>query len=60
MAKLDFTHIGRVAANLPVRVAASATRGYVGEPMIVAPTYTSGVSSVNTAVVLTDGMPTIG
>lgn len=46
--------------NLPVRVAASATRGYVGEPMMVAPTYSSGVASVNTAVVVTDDKPVIG
>ena len=48
------------APNLPFRVAASATRGYVGEPMIVAPTYASGVSNVNTVVVLTDDLPVIG
>ncbi len=59
MAKNDMKTIG-LAFNLPVRVAASATRGYVGEPMIVAPTYTSGVSNVNTAVVLSDDMPVIG
>lgn len=59
MAKFDFKTIG-LADRQPFRVAASATRGYVGEPMIVAPSYTSGVSSVNTVVVGTDAMPTIG
>lgn len=58
MAKNDFKVIGQ-ASRLPFRVAASATRGYVGEPMVVIPTYTSGVSNVNTIVVGTDGMPTI-
>lgn len=59
MAKLDFKVVG-MCDRSPFRVAASATRGYVGEPMVVIPTYTSGVSSVNTVVVGTDGMPTIG
>ena len=58
MAKFDFKTIG-LTTRTPFRVAASATRGYVGEPMVVIPTYTSGVSSVNTIVVGTDGMPTI-
>lgn len=59
MAKFDVKVVGQ-CPRLPFRVAASATRGYTGEPMIVAPTYTSGVSSVNTIVVLTDDMPVIG
>ena len=59
MAKFDVKIVGK-CPNLPFRVAASATRGYYGEPTIVAPTYTSGVSSVNTIVVLTDDMPVIG
>lgn len=59
MAKFDMKVIGQCMKE-PFRVAASATRGYVGEPMIVAPTYTSGVSSVNTIVVLTDDLPVIG
>ena len=59
MAKFDVKVIGQ-ASRQPFRVAASATRGYVGEPMIVAPTYTAGVSSVNTIVVLTDDLPVIG
>lgn len=59
MAKFDVKVVGN-CPNLPFRVAASATRGYTGEPMIVAPTYTAGVSSVNTIVVLTDDLPVIG
>lgn len=46
--------------RLPFRVAASATRGYVGEPMLVIPSYTNGVSNVNTAVVMTNGASVIG
>ena len=48
------------APNLPFRVAASATRAYVGEPMMVVPSYTAGVSDVNVVVVLTDDKPVIG
>lgn len=59
MAKFDVKVIGK-AERQPFRIAASATRGYVGEPMIVAPTYTTGTSSVNTIVVLTDDLPVIG
>lgn len=59
MAKGDIKVIGN-APNLPARVAASATRGYYGEPMMVVPTYTSGVSNVNTIVVVTDNKPVIG
>ena len=59
MAKLDVEVIGQ-STRLPFRVAASATRGYVGEPMMVVPTYTSGVSDVNTIVVVTDDKPVIG
>ena len=59
MAKLDVEVIGQ-AAVIPFRVAASATRGYVGEPMMVVPSYTSGVSDVNTIVVVTDDKPVIG
>ena len=59
MAKFDVKVIGN-CPNLPFRVAASATRGYYGEPMIVIPSYTSGVSDVNTIVVAVDDDPTIG
>ena len=59
IAKFDVKIVGK-CPGLPFRVAASATRGYYGEPVIVAPTYTSGVSNVNTIVVLTDDLPVIG
>lgn len=59
MAKMDMRVIG-LCFREPFRVAASATRGYAGEPMLVVPTYTSGVSSVNTIVVATDATPVIG
>jgi len=59
LAKFDVKVIGK-CPGVPARVAASATRGYYGEPMIVAPTYTTGTSSVNTIVVLTDDLPVIG
>lgn len=49
-----------VSGSARVRVAASATRGYAGEPVNVAPSYTSGVSSVNTVVVAGDNTPVIG
>ena len=42
------------------RVAASATRGYSGEPIINTASYTTGVATVNTVAVLTDGLPVIG
>lgn len=59
MAKFDVKTIG-LCNKLPFRIAASATRGYVGTPMMVSPTYSSGVSSVNTIVVVTDDKPVIG
>lgn len=59
MAKLDVEVVGQ-AMRLPFRVAASATRGYTGEPMMVVPSYTAGVSDVNTIVVVTDDKPVIG
>lgn len=43
-----------------MRVAASATRGYAGEPLITTGTFTSGVATVNTVVVATDGTGVIG
>ena len=57
--KFDVKVVGH-CPGLPFRVAASATRGYVGEPVIVIPSYTSGVSDVNTIVVAVDDDPTIG
>lgn len=55
----DVISVG-LTTRAPFRVAASATRGYAGEPVIVAPTYSSGVSNVNTVVVASDDMPVIG
>ena len=59
MAKFDITLKGASHAE-EFRVAASATRAYVGEPVNFAGTYTSGVASVNVVVVLTDAKPVIG
>lgn len=59
MAKNDMKTIG-LGYRMPCRIAASATRGYAGEPMINNATYTSGVASANTPVVLTDDLPVIG
>jgi len=58
MAKFDMKTIGQCSRQ-PFRVAASATRGYVGEPMKFAGTYTSGVASVNTIVVAVDDDVTV-
>lgn len=60
MSKADISVIGVSGGAQPFRVAASATKGYVGEPVNFAGTYTSGVASANTVVVLTDGKPVIG
>lgn len=60
MAKHDLSVIGISGGARERRVAASATRFYAGEPIIFAGTYTAGVASVNTVVVLTDGKPVIG
>ena len=57
--RLDVHAIGITAGNWEMRVAASATRGYTGEPLMMTPTYTAGVSDVNTVVVVTDNKPTI-
>lgn len=59
MAKFDVKVIGK-CPGVAARVAASATRGYYGEPVYVVPSYTSGVSDVNTIVVVTDDKPVIG
>lgn len=60
MAKADLSVVGISAGARPFRVAASATRFYAGEPINFAGTYSSGVASVNTVVVLTDAKPVIG
>ena len=59
MAKFDLTLVG-LSHNDELRVAASATRGRVGEPINFAGTYSGGVATVNTVVVLTDAKPVIG
>lgn len=58
MAKGDFKTIG-MAARQPFRIAASATRGYTGEPMINVATYSSGVANVNTITVAVDDDVTV-
>ena len=58
--RIDVRTIGISAGNWEMRVAASATRGYTGEPLMTTPTYTAGVSDVNTVVVVTDNKPTVG
>lgn len=60
MAKHDLEVRGLHAGTDEFRVAASATRFYAGEPIMFAGTYTNGVASVNTVVVLTDAKPVIG
>lgn len=60
MARGDLQTIGVDGGARPYRVAASATRFYSGEPINFAGTYSSGVASVNTVVVLTDAKPVIG
>lgn len=60
MAKHNLRTVGYNGGARPYRVAASATRFYAGEPMNFAGTYSSGVASVNTVVVMTDNKPAIG
>lgn len=60
MSRYDLETVGISAGARPFRVAASATRFYAGEPINFAGTYASGIASVNTVVVLTDGKPVIG
>jgi hypothetical protein len=60
MAKHNLRTVGINGGARPYRVAASATRFYAGEPMNFAGTYSSGVASANTVVVLTDAKPVIG
>lgn len=58
MAKADFQVVG-ISAPHRMRVAASVTRGYYGEPVIWTGTLTSGVASDNTVVVATDNTSVI-
>lgn len=60
MTRGDLSVIGVSAGAHPFRVAASATRGYAGEPINCLAANTSGVADVNTVVVLTDAKPVIG
>lgn len=60
MSRGDLSVIGVSGGERPFRVAASATRFYTGEPINFAGTYSSGVASANTVVVLTDAKPVIG
>lgn len=59
MAKFDLSVVGLNGGARQYRVAAAATRFYAGEPAMRTPTYTSGASSVNTVVVLTDAKPRV-
>lgn len=54
MARLNVSTVGVDGGNHPVRVAASATRFYAGEPLMRTPTYTTGAISVNTVTPVTD------
>lgn len=60
MARGDLTVIGVSAGSHPYRVAAGATRGYAGDPIINTSVGTNGAGSVNTCVVATDESPVIG
>lgn len=60
MAKFDISTVGITAGNVRARVAASATRSYVGEPLMTTPTYSSGTTNTNTVTAVTDNKPTIG
>lgn len=54
------TVIGVSGGAHPYRVAASATRGYAGDPINSLSVGTAGAGSVNTVVVLTDNKPVVG
>lgn len=60
MARHDIEVKGITAGNNRFRVAASATRGYAGEPVMTTPTYSSGTTNSNTVIVVSDNKPTIG
>lgn len=55
----DVFVVGFHGGNQEFRVAASATRAYVGEPIEFNGTYTSGVASANTVVQAADATPVI-
>lgn len=60
MARGDISPIGINGGAQEFRVAASATRGYAGDPINSLAALTSGESDVNTVVVLTTAKPVIG
>lgn len=60
MSRGDLSVIGVSGGAHPYKVAASATRGYAGEPINNLSVGTAGVGSVNTVVVMTDTKPRIG
>ena len=60
MSRGDLSVIGVSGGAHPYRVAASATRGYAGEPINSLSVGTAGAGSVNTGVVMTDTKPRIG
>ena len=57
--KIDIETIGTAVVQRH-RVAASATRFYAGEPLIITQTLTSGISANNTVAQAADGTPVIG
>ena len=61
MAKFDLRTVGITAGITRARVAASATRGYVGEPVQFSnPTRGSGTTSINVVTICADNDPVIG
>ena len=60
MARGNVSVKGINGGNQEFRVAASATRGYSGDPVNNLAAYTNGVADTNTCVVLTDAKPRIG
>lgn len=59
MSRGDISVIGVSGGARPFRVAASATRGYAGEPINWNITYSSGAAGTNTVIVATDATPVI-
>lgn len=59
MTRGDISVIGVSGGARPFRVAASATRGYAGEPINQNSTYTTGVTATNTVIKASDGTPVI-
>lgn len=59
MTRGDISVIGVSGGARPFRVAASATRGYAGEPIGQNSTYTTGVTATNTVIVASDATPVI-